>query len=223
MTQTANAHQPTNSAVLAKQFNDTAQQHHAASLGMWLFLTTEVMFFGGMFTSYIIYRMQFPHAFAQASHELFQSIGFANTAVLLISSYFVALAVHHARHDHVKKVVWLLGGTIALALVFVILKSIEYALDIHEGIVPGASFNAAPFTDPEHAQLFFVLYWFMTGLHALHVLVGIAVMLTLMLRVRYAKNHDIRHLHTYIEMVGLYWHFVDLVWIFLYPLLYLVS
>lgn len=216
--------QHASSHTLASHFNDPAQQHHAASLGMWGFLTTEVMFFGCLFVVYIVYRMLYPEPFAQASHELYQSIGFINTAILLTSSYFVATAVHHAKHNHQKKTVRALAITIALACLFVIFKGIEYALDIHEGIVPGAWFNQTAFNDPDHAQMFFVLYWFMTGLHALHVSVGIAVLLTLMLRVRRAKDeHAMEPLHNFIEMTGLYWHFVDLVWIFLYPLLYLVS
>lgn len=205
---------------VAHQFDDAEQQREAATLGMWTFLVTEVLLFGGLFTGYTVYRLQYPRAFAEASRHLYMWIGTANTAVLLLSSFAMALAVRAAAERSRRATAALLGLTIALGATFLGLKGLEYGLDIREGLVPGAAFHAEGFSDPAHAQLFLVFYWAMTGLHAAHMTAGIGVLgvlLVLVLRGRLPATGS-----NTVEMAGLYWHFVDVVWLFLFPLLYLV-
>lgn len=205
----------------AEHFSDLDQQHNAASLGMWAFLATEILFFGGMFTGYTVYRVMYPEVFAEASSHLYMWIGAVNTAVLLLSSLCVALAVHHTKHDEKSKVNYLIIATVALAGLFCILKAIEYYLDVHDQIVPGYNFASEHFNDPLLAQLFFVIYFFMTGLHAFHVLIGIGVFIFILYAL--SKTEHVVEMSNFIEMTGLYWHFVDIVWIFLFPLLYLIG
>ncbi len=205
----------------AFQFDDADQQREAAGLGMWTFLITEVLFFGGLFTGYTVYRVSYPYAFAEASHHLFEWIGVTNTAVLLISSMLVALAVGAARRGDRRRLVLFLVGAALLGCAFLGLKSLEYFLDFREGIVPGPLFDGAPFADPPHSELFFVFYFFMTGLHAIHVTIGIGVLTGVAVlgwRGRYTGGNS-----NGVEVAGLYWHFVDIVWIFLLPLLYLIK
>lgn len=209
-------------AEAAFQFDDLDQQRETAGLGMWTFLVTEVMFFGGLFGAYIIYRMAYPEAFAAASHHLYMWIGAINTGILLGSSLTMAMAVHAAAHAHRRQLVGYLAGTAGLGAVFLVLKGVEYALDIHDRIVPGVNFHAEAFAAfPDRAEMFFVIYFIMTGLHALHVTIGVGVIVVLALMAKRgwfsARNHNA------VEMTGLYWHFVDIVWIFLFPLLYLIT
>jgi cytochrome c oxidase subunit 3 len=207
-------------SVVAEQFDSAEQQRAAATLGMWVFLSTEVLFFGGLFSAYVVGRVLYPEAFAAASRHTDVVIGTVNTAVLLTSSLTMALAVRASWLGRQRAVTWLLLATLMLGLVFLGLKAVEYTKDYHEHLVPALNFAV---DDPREAQikLFFILYFLTTGLHAIHLTVGVGVVATLIVmnvRGRFSKAY-----HTPVEIAGLYWHFVDIVWIFLYPLLYLVS
>ena len=207
-------------AHLAHQFDDPEQQREAGSLGMWVFLVTEIMFFGGLFTGYTVYRSAYPAAFAGASHELDLLIGTVNTAVLIASSLTMALAVHASQTGRRRTLLGCLSATMALGAVFLGLKAVEYAHKFQHHLVPGPSFVFHG-PDPAHAQLFFSFYFVMTGMHALHMVIGLGLMTWLLVtaaRGRYSQEY-----HSPVVVSGLYWHFVDIVWIFLYPLLYLVG
>jgi cytochrome c oxidase subunit III len=205
---------------VAHHFDDAEQQHDASAFGMWLFLVTEVMFFGGLFTTYVVYRMLYPAAFAGASHELDIGLGAFNTAILLTSSLTMALAVHGSQVGKRGMLVVCLILTIILGSAFLGVKAYEYWHKWHEHLIPGPYF-AYHGPDPTNAQLFFSLYFAMTGLHALHMVIGIALLgILTVLGMRGAYN---RFYYTPVELTGLYWHFVDLVWIFLFPLLYLIG
>ena len=210
------SHEP---PVLQHHFDNLGQQFEASALGRWLFLVTEILFFGGLFTAYMVYRLTYPDAFAEASHHLNIVLGGTNTAVLIGSSLTMAMAVYAAqRGDRNRQVLFLLL-TMMLGLVFLGVKSVEYSHKFAEGLVPGANFRFEG--DAVHAQLFFSLYFVMTGLHALHMIVGIGIMAVLTVlawRGRYTRRY-----HMPVEVSGLYWHFVDIVWIFLFPLLYLID
>jgi cytochrome c oxidase subunit 3 len=205
---------------VAHHFDDAAQQREASSLGMWVFLVNEVMFFGGLFTAYVVYRTAYPEAFHVASHHLDVRLGAFNTVVLLTSSLTMALSVHAAQVSKRLMLIVNLILTMALGLVFLGVKAYEYAHKWHEHLVPGPHF-AFTGPDPGHAQLFFSLYFAMTGLHALHMVVGVGLLAVLL--VRAAQGMFNQHYYTPVEVCGLYWHFVDLVWIFLFPLLYLLG
>ena len=205
---------------VAHQFDDADQQREAASLGMWVFLVTEIMFFGGMFTAYVVYRVLFPHAFGAASNELDVFLGTTNTAVLITSSFTMALAVHAAQTGRRGRLGAMLGVTMLLGAAFLVIKTWEYAHKFHEGLVPGPFFTYHG-PDAKQAELFFSLYFAMTGFHALHMVIGLGLLTWLVLGARRALYG--RAYHTPVEIVGLYWHFVDIVWIFLFPLLYLIG
>jgi cytochrome c oxidase subunit 3 len=204
----------------AHQFDDAAQQHEASWLGMWIFLATEVMFFGGMFLGYTIYRSVNPQAFASASHHLDVWLGTINTAVLICSSFTMALAVRAAQLGQRKIVIIFLVLTVLLGSVFLAIKFTEYHAKFSEHLVPGSAFA---FAGPHAAaaQLFFSLYFAMTGMHGLHMIIGLGLLATLI--VKSARGRFSRSYYTPVEMIGLYWHFVDIIWIFLFPLLYLVG
>ena len=205
---------------LAHHFDTLEQQRESASLGMWVFLITEVMFFGGIFTAYVVYRGLFPGVFAAGSHELDIRLGGFNTAVLLCSSFTMATAVRAAQLGRRRDLVLYLVLTAFLGLVFLGVKAVEYHEKIVHHLFPGPHF-AYPGPDARHVQLFFSLYFAMTGLHALHMLVGVGLAAWLLPRAwrgRYGPDY-----HHPIECFGLYWHFVDIVWIFLFPLLYLLG
>jgi cytochrome c oxidase subunit 3 len=220
--------------LVAHQFEDAPQQREAALLGMWSFLATEVLFFGGLITAYVVYRWKAPIQVGLASHHLNVALGCVNTCVLLVSSFLVALAVAEAQRGNARKVIQLLIGTIILGVAFLGIKAVEWVTDYHEGLIPFAANWAIPPADaaamtergvePNQAplyKLFWVLYFFMTGLHGVHVIVGLgvfAVVAALVWRRRQAKNFA-----NLVEVTGLYWHFVDIVWVFLYPLLYLID
>ncbi|HRX84649.1 MAG TPA: cytochrome c oxidase subunit 3 family protein [Phycisphaerae bacterium] len=205
---------------LAQQFDDLPQQHEAATLGMWVFLATEILMFGGLFTAFTAYRATYPHAFEVGSEHLYRWIGVGNTAVLLLSSLFVALAVHAIKHGDNRACTRDLVVAAALGVVFLGLKSIEYTLDIREGLLPWYHFHPEGANDAA-TKLFLVFYWFMTGLHAVHVTIGIVLLLFFAALCRRGEYDT--EWHNPIEMVGLYWHFVDIVWIFLLPTLYLIK
>jgi cytochrome c oxidase subunit 3 len=205
---------------LTHHFPNLAEQKEAASLGMWLFIAQEIMFFGGLFLAYTVYRNLYPAAFAEASHHLNWWLGGINTAVLICSSLTMALAVHAAALGHRRKIVLYLILTVVLGSVFLGVKVVEYADKFEHHLVPGADFRFEG-ANGRPAEIFYSLYFAMTGLHALHMIIGIPILLILAWlahRGRYGPEY-----HTPVEMTGLYWHFVDIIWIFLFPLLYLVG
>jgi cytochrome c oxidase subunit 3 len=201
-------------------FEDVEQQHDASWLGMWVFLTTEVMFFGGMFACYFIYRHWYLQAFASASNQLDVVLGGINTAVLICSSFTMALAVHSAETGRRKPLVVFLLLTIVLGSVFLGIKFYEYHIKFEEHLVPGSSFRFEQ-SLARPAEIFFSFYFAMTGMHAVHMIVGIGLLTALIFRARRDRFSPIYH--TPVELTGLYWHFVDIVWIFLFPLLYLLG
>ena len=212
-------------AQLEMPFENIEQQHETNTFGMWVFLVTEVMFFGALLSGYIVYRYEYPDAFAAGSGHLNLTLGTINTAVLLCSSLTVALGVRAIQLDQRKSLVFFLAITILLGLAFLGVKGTEYYLEYKEGFVPGASFT---FTSPvqsnidsRHVELFFLFYFIMTSVHAVHMIIGLSIFLVLLIRAwrrRYSAQD-----YSAIECAGLYWHFVDIIWIFLYPLLYLIG
>jgi len=207
-------------AALQHQFDDVEQQHDASTLGMWIFLVTEIMFFGGVFTAYVAYRSAYAGAFAHASNHLNLVLGTVNTAVLITSSLTMALAVHAAQLGHRRRLLVWLVLTMTLGTTFLVIKGIEYGHKFEEGLVPGPAFTYAG-PDAPQAQLFFSIYFTLTGIHALHMIIGIVVLAVLVLRAREGRFGA--SYYTPVELTGLYWHFVDIVWIFLFPLLYLLG
>jgi cytochrome c oxidase subunit 3 len=205
--------------VVAEQFETPEQQHETATLGLWTFLVTEIMFFAGLFLAYIVYRYAYPHSFEIASRHTSLIYGTINTAVLLTSSLTMALAVHAAQEGRSRTSVRFLLITILFAASFMGIKGVEYHEHFSGHEVPGSSFRPIP--GAPKAELFFYLYFAMTGLHAIHVTVGIGL-LSVMAFLASRRRFD-EHYYTPVELTGLYWHFVDLVWIFLYPLIYLID
>jgi cytochrome c oxidase subunit III len=216
--------------ILSHQFVDVDQQSEASTLGMWVFLATEVMFFGGLLTAFAVYRATATREFALASGNLNVALGCLNTVVLLGSSLTMALAVRAAQLRAYRDLLLWLGLTMALGAGFLGIKAIEYTHDYHEKLVPGWNFQVPERQmaaveraglNPHKMELFFVLYFFMTGLHAIHLIIGIGlvgVMAYLSWRRWFSAGGALQ-----IEVAGLYWHFVDIVWVFLYPLLYLID
>lgn len=206
--------------LLAAQFDDREQQREASSLGMWIFLVTEIMFFGGLFTGYTLYRTAYPQAFADASRHLGVVLGALNTAVLICSGLTMALAVHAGQSGRRQALVAFLAATMALGSVFLGIKGIEYAHKFEHHLVPGSAFvYEGPYA--REAQIFFSFYFGMTGVHALHMVFGIGVLAVLLFqgwRGRFSAEY-----HSPVELTGLYWHSVDIVWIYLFPLLYLIG
>jgi cytochrome c oxidase subunit 3 len=209
---------------LAHHFDDEEQQRETVNLGMWAFLATEAMMFGGLFFSYTLYRYAFFHEYRAASHLLNFKAGFLNTLVLLASSYTMARSVHAAQLREKKPMIKWLLGTIVLGVIFIGIKAFEWTTDYHEGLVPALNWHPeglAASINPHHMEMFFVLYFCMTGLHAIHMIAGLGVvgwMTYLGTKDFFTEGND-----QPIELVGLYWHFVDIVWVFLFPLLYLVG
>ena len=206
--------------LVAEQFDEIEQQREAAKLGMWIFLATELLFFGGLFLGYAVYRYLNPDAFAAASRHTEVVLGGTNTAILLLSSTLMALAVRASQLEQKRSLVWLLLGTAFLGIAFMGVKAFEYYTDFHEHLLPGAHFLWHE-ANPRAAEMFFWLYYAMTGLHAIHVSIGIVVLLVL--AVRGARGHFSGGNFMTVEIAGLYWHFVDIVWVFLFPLLYLAG
>jgi len=216
------ASQVTPESLLAHHFESYDQQRESSTLAMWVFLITEIMFFGGLFLAYMIYRHMYPDVFHMGSHELPIKWGAINTGVLICSSFTMAMAVRSAQLGHRQQIFAWMVLTGLLGLTFLGIKSIEYTDKWHHHLVPGSHFSwhgALP--SKGDMQMFFWIYFFMTGLHALHMIIGLGVMVALLpnvLRGRYGAAY-----HHPIECFGLYWHFVDIVWIFLFPLLYLLG
>jgi cytochrome c oxidase subunit 3 len=205
---------------LAHQFDDLEQQKEASTLGMWVFLATEVLFFGGLFLTYSVYRAWYPAAFAAASREMVLWAGTTNTVVLITSSLTMALAVHAAQMGERRALMLFLVLTMLLGAAFLGIKAFEYRTEFVEHHVPGPGFQF-PAPHLGHAQVFFSLYFVMTGVHALHMIIGLGIMSVMLWwtwRGTITKDYS-----SPIEISGLYWHFVDIVWIFLFPLLYLIG
>jgi cytochrome c oxidase subunit 3 len=203
---------------LAHHFSTPSVQAHAARLGMWLFLGTEVLLFGGLFVGYASYRALYPAAFAACSHHLDRALGTVDTLILITSSFTMAMALHLARAGRSRLAALALGATLALGVAFLAVHGHEYARDIAGGALPGRLYRAE--VHLPGAGLFYTLYYFMTGLHSLHVVVGLSLLGWLTLRT--ARGDFEAGWDTPLELGGLYWHLIDLVWIFLYPLLYLI-
>jgi cytochrome c oxidase subunit III len=249
------------------QFKTLEQQKETATLGMWIFLVTEILFFGGLFLTYTINRHEFPSAFGIAGNMLSLPLGFANTIVLIASSFTMAMSVWSAQTSRKKAVVVWLIATLVLGGVFLGVKVKEYKDKFDHHLVPGRNFdvtycsgssnpcalNAKDFENEQkevreaieaegdyakeqgfsypgtmgmtavnaHSQLYFSLYFGMTGLHALHMIIGAGLLIYLILEAR--KGRFDANYNTPVENIGLYWHFVDIVWIFLFPLLYLIN
>ncbi len=212
---------------LQHHFSDMEQQQETSTFGMWMFLLTEIMFFGGLFCAYLVYRASYYQAFVEGSQKMNIWLGATNTAVLICSSLSMALGVRAAQMGKPKLMAGLLVITMIFGCGFLGIKAIEY----HEHWVhhefPGPTFHfetgdpAHPATDAQHTEIYYSLYWAMTGLHAFHMIIGIGLVLWIMivgLRGAFSPSY-----YTPVENVGLYWHFVDLVWIYLFPLLYLIS
>jgi cytochrome c oxidase subunit III len=227
---------------LQHHFENMEQQREAGTLGMWVFLVTEIMFFGGMFLAYMLFRSAYPGAFVAGSNHLDINLGAINTGVLIVSSLTMALAVYSTQVGQRGMAVVFLIVTMVLGVTFLGIKSVEYRDKYRDSLVPGRLIPGRPFHpavqehgapyDPhklhlpegesvKHVELFYWIYFALTGVHALHMIVGIGLlsfMLYFSLRGRYSPEY-----HAPIEISGLYWHFVDIVWIFLFPLLYLLG
>jgi cytochrome c oxidase subunit 3 len=207
-------------AVAADHFADLRTQQHAARLGMWVFLASEVLFFAGLFVLYVSYRVEHPRGFGVGVVHNTLVLGSINTAVLLVSSYTIASAVHGLRLGRRRAAAWLIGATVFLGLCFLGIKAAEYGQHFRDGIYPGG--QGAFFRDHGDAgtKMFFTLYFCMTGLHAIHVIAGMCVLTFLLIKVLRAQ---IGPSASYPLAIGaIYWHLVDLIWIFLWPLFYLI-
>lgn len=215
------AHAHAETPALRVQFDDSEQQKDASTLGMWIFLITEIMFFGGMFLAYTVYRNFYPTVFAVASSSLNAVIGAANTAVLLCSSFTMVLAVRAAQLGQRRAIIIFLILTLILGITFLGIKGYEWNEKFEEHHVPGPTFHLEGVDLQGPAQLFFSLYFAMTGLHALHMVIGVGILTWLLIAAN--KGKFSAAYMTPVDIAGLYWHFVDIIWIFLFPLLYLID
>lgn len=205
---------------VAHHFVDSEQQFDSSKLGMWIFLVTEVLFFGGLFVAYIVYRAWNPELFYMSAKELDTMLGAVNTVVLIGSSLTIALAVRASQLNQQANLIRYLLVTIFLACVFLVIKYFEYTSKFAVGILPGEMYFYDGIDHPG-APIFFSIYYMMTGLHGIHVIIGIGLMVYLVLKARagaYTSSY-----YTPVEITALYWHLVDLIWIFLFPLLYLIE
>ena len=206
--------------VLASQFASLEQQQQTATFGMWVFLATELLLFGALFTAYAVNRFRYPDVFALASRDLEAGTGAINTAVLIGSSFMMALAVNGARTDRRKRLLSGLAGAMLLGMVFMGFKVLEYYHHYQHHEFPGLSFIYTK-PNPDETRIFFFLYFVMTGVHAVHLTIGIGLVMIILVqsyRCQYTSLY-----YTPVELSGLYWHFVDVIWIFLFPLLYLID
>lgn len=204
---------------LAGHFASLEVQNHAARIGMWLFLVTEILTFAGLFVCYTVYRYLYPEAFAEASRLLSLELGTVNTLVLITSSFTAAMAVHYAKEGQNKLVALMCGLTIAMALAFLVIKGFEYEHKFDVGQLPGRYYTYAGLQLPG-ASMFFTVYFLATGLHAIHLTIGMSILIWMTIK---ALRNEFGHgYYVPVELASLLWHLVDLVWIFLFPLLYLI-
>lgn len=204
---------------LHEQFEDLDKQAHAARLGMWAFLGSELLLFSGLIALYAGYRTMYPADFEAAVGHNNVALGTINTLVLITSSLTVALSLHAVRAGHARRASGLLFFSIGCGLLFLLIKGIEYREHFHEGIYPGIAYHYAAL--PSYgARMFFTLYFDLTFLHAIHVTVGLGLLTWLALACRRGLYSPASH--TPVELGGLYWHLIDVVWIFLWPMLYLM-
>jgi cytochrome c oxidase subunit 3 len=212
-------------AFLAHHFHTPKQQYEAAKLGMWLFLAQEVLFFSGLFVAYLVFRMWYPEAWSAGSHELDRYMGLLNTVVLLFSSLTAVLAVRSAQLGERKATGNYILITIACAMIFMVVKYFEYSHKFHVGLLPGQYFapqgHLVGTEFPVGTHFFFSVYFMATGVHGLHVLIGIGVLFWIWLRNN--RGEFTKEFWTPVDLVALYWHLVDLIWIFLFPFLYLID
>ncbi|MBV9580063.1 MAG: cytochrome c oxidase subunit 3 family protein [Chloroflexi bacterium] len=203
---------------LGHHFNTLEQEHEASEFGMWIFLMTELMFFGALFVAYIFYRTVYSDGFAEGSRHLELSYGGPNTVILIVSSLTMVLAVRSAQLGAQRRLFWYLIATAVLGTIFMVIKGAEYYQHYLDGEVPGLNWTyAGPYAN--QVQLFFFAYFALTGLHSIHLTIGICVVLVIAFMAR--RGAFLTRHHVPVEMMGLYWHFVDIVWMFLLPLLYL--
>ena len=202
------------------QFDDAEQQRTASNLGIWLILATEILFFGVLFAAYAITRVRFPEAFTAASRLTNLPLAGANTAVLVTSSMTMAFGVDAARRGLRRAVVGWLGMTVALGCAFLAIKAVEYRFDYVEHLVPALDFHYAG-SQADQVELFFYMYFFITGVHALHVLIGVVCIATIAVMAH--RNRFSPEYFTPVDVTGLYWHLVDVIWLFVFPVLYLIS
>ncbi len=205
----------------AHHFDSYEQQVSAEKLGMWLFLATEILMFGGLFVGYLIYHAEYPEVFKAGAHFLDWKKGAINTVVLLFSSFTMAMSIYYAQKNKMRNCCWMLIATLACGLLFMLIKYMEYSHKFHEGIFPGKFFSYTGEGFVEGLPLYFSFYYLMTGLHAIHVLMGLILIGWILLKA-YKKQIGAHH-YMPLEYVGLFWHLVDLIWIYLFPLLYLVE
>jgi cytochrome c oxidase subunit 3 len=214
---------------LEEHYPNLEEQHEAASLGMWIFLVTEVMFFGVLFLGLSVYRYLYGEAFEKASEKLNWMVGGINTVVLLVSSLSMVLAVHSAKTGQQRQIIRYLYITAALGGLFLVFKGYEYYSDYRDNLIPGWRFETSEWVDQEglrpeqvpQVKLFLLFYWIMTGLHGVHVIIGIGVVLAMAILARGGRFSPAYY--SPVDVTGLYWHFVDTVWIFLLPMLYLLG
>jgi len=206
---------------LRHHFATPEQQMDASMLGMWTFLITEVLFFGGMFAAYAVYRNMYPGAFESTSEYMDVVLGGTNTAVLICSSLTMVMAVRAAQLSRRIELIRYLILTMVFGTIFLLIKAYEYHSKWVEHLVPGFNFHYKPEYYTQHAQILFFLYFCMTGMHAVHMIVGLGL-LTYLVVLAYRRVFNASYFAP-VEMIGLYWHFVDIVWIFLFPLLYLIG
>jgi cytochrome c oxidase subunit III len=205
----------------AHHFESADHEFETGKLGMWLFLVTEIMLFGGLFVGFGIYHYLYPEMFREAHHELNKVMGSINTVVLLVSSLTMALGIAYIQRDkptQAKRMLWI---TLLCAATFLMIKYFEYSAKFHHHLLPGKFFANAELTEKfPNIAMFFSFYFVMTGIHGLHVLIGMGLILWIIHRINRGDFNS--HQYGAVEFVGLYWHIVDLIWIFLFPLLYLV-
>jgi cytochrome c oxidase subunit III len=203
---------------LREQFHSAEQQRETSTVGMWVFLITEVMLFGGLFTAFSVYRVSHPAAFDQGSADMEFWMGAVNTAVLICSSFCMAMAVHSAEKGKNARLAFFLVLTILIGLVFLGIKFTEYYLHYHDAKLPGILFHDTS-PDAAYVQMFFVFYFLMTGLHAFHMIIGEGILCATLFRTLLGSFSE--RYHTPVELAGLYWHFVDTVWVFLFAIFYI--
>lgn len=211
-----------NGVEVASHFRDEKHQYESNKEGIWLFMVTEILMFGGLFVGYIIFHSIYPEMFAEGAESLNWKMGFINTLVLIFSSFTMALGIYFNQVNQPKKATWALAITILCGAIFMVIKYFEYTHKFHLGLYPGKFLHMTEGV-PRHANLglYFGFYYCMSGLHGLHVLIGMGLITWVMIRNMRGEFNS--KYYTPVEGVGIFWHIVDLIWIFLFPLLYLVG